>query len=326
MSKILVTGGAGFIGRSCVAKLIKNDHSVEIYDNFSLSSPLNRFFHCWNSDIRDMDSLEIALQEKDQVLHLAAPSSMLMYLENPISATTITIDGFLKLLEACRKRDVTNIVFASTSAIYEGLEPPWREDMVPHYKPQDLKSLSKYVCSQLAQLYSDKYGMKITALRPSSVYGVGEESKKGYANVVSLFCWAMSKGERPIVWGDGSQSRDFIYVEDVADLIVSVMNYNRMRSGNGFQVFNVGTGVSTTFNDVICIINSMLDKKLDPIYIPKPNQVDLYSPCVLTDMTRVKETFNWSHRITVEEGVRRILDYSKFLPDEVGKYQEVYSE
>ncbi len=146
------------------------------------------------------------------MVHLAAGASFLMYEEAPLQQTSGTIDGFHTLLEALRVNDVETLVYASTSAVYEGNDLPYNEGMA--LSPPDLKAFAKKVNEEMAALYARRYPLRPVRLRPFSVYGEDEMSKGKYANVVSLFTWAVCGGRRPLVWGDGTQTRDFIHVSD----------------------------------------------------------------------------------------------------------------
>lgn len=315
MRRILVTGGAGFIGRRTVLALAKQGHEVYVYDSMQLGStnefkPLTTKIHTIRGDMRDYSGLEKVVKRADQVLHLAAPSSFLMYEERPIDAATITYVGFLNLIEAVRRSNKNRLVFASTSAVYEGLPTPWREDM--NCFPPDLKALSKLQNEQIAKQYGDRYGLKTVALRPLSVYGVGEYTKKGYANVISLFVWAMINGERPIVWGDGTQTRDFVYVDDCADTTIRILEYNWNEQSSNFEIFNVGTGRATSFNDVVRLINGQLGTDLSPTYVEVP--LKIYAKEICGDTTKVRQLLGWEAKITVKDGIGKIIENARKEP------------
>lgn len=172
-----------------------------------------------------------------------------------------------------------------------------------------MKALSKLHNEQIARQYAERHGIKSIALRPASVYGVGEYTKKGYANVISLFVWAMLNGERPIVWGNGSQERDFIYVDDCAELVTAALEFNWDGQTNDFEIFNVGTGIPTSFNDIVGIINRKLGTNLDPIYVKVP--IPVYAASVLTDATKAKRLLHWEPNVTVEEGVGKVIENAR---------------
>jgi len=145
-----------------------------------------------------------------------------------------------------------------------------------------------------------------------SVYGVGEYTKKGYANVISLFVWAMLNGERPIVWGDGTQRRDFIYVDDCADLVLRALEFNWSKQNSNFEVFNVGTGKSTSFNDITRLVNERLNANLKPIYVAVP--IALYATEVLGDMSKANRMLGWGARVDIQEGISKVVENARRDP------------
>lgn len=301
---ILVSGGAGFIGRGLVKKLILEGHSVRILDNFSLGAKnyildMIGKVEVIEADIRNYRLVKKALKNVDLVYHLAAPSSFLMYEQNPLGCSIITIQGFLNILEGMRTMKVKKIIYASTSAVYEGNPLPYKEDM--NLCPPDLKALSKKFNEEIAKEYSQRYGLETIGLRPFSVYGYGEETKGGYANIISLFIWTMLKGNRPVVWGDGNQTRDFIFVEDVVDAFMLAKDRSF-----GYEIFNIGTGKETTFNTVIQIINWYLGKELKPLYIPIP--INIYAERLLSDTARQEKILGFKPKVSVETGIAKTLE------------------
>lgn len=307
--RVLVTGGSGFIGRILVQALLQRGYNVTILDRArkrdsapstgtSMDIPMDavRWVH---SDTRDWDTLAEAIKGQDSVVHLAAGSSFLMYEEKPCSHTIGTIAGFQNVLEAARRFSVRKIVYASTSAVYEGNKLPYSESMP--LKPPDLKAFAKKINEEMSHIYSERYGIPLIGLRPLSVYGLEEISKGPYANVVSLFAWAMVAGRRPVVWGDGSQTRDFIYVTDVVDAVRLALEADIPT-----QEINIGTGIETSFNDVIAIINEYLGTDLEPTYVPVP--VHVYARRLAGDPTLASEVLGFTAAVTVREGIRRVVD------------------
>ena len=306
MDKILVTGGSGFIGRSLVKLLAEKGYRVTSLDKTGARTQKIVFNHEnveWVSgDTRDWTLIDSLVKGKDAVIHLAASSSFLMHEENDLDACTYTLIGFKSVMEAMKKRGTPKIVWASTSAVYEGNELPYHEKMT--LNPPDSKAGCKIFCEQEARRYSDRYGIQCIGMRPFSVYGVGEHSKGGYANVISLFAWAMLKNKRPVVWGDGSQTRDFIFVEDAAKGFLAALEKNL-----GTQELNLGTGKETSFNQIIQIINEELDTNLDPIYVPVP--IKIYANRLLADISQMKQALDFSPLVSVREGIKKVLNFAR---------------
>lgn len=324
VKRVLVTGGAGFIGRTLVRLLVEDDYKVTVLDNYRIGGEEHipqdlRERATWvEGDVRQAKLLDELVQGADGVIHLAAPSSFLMYEEEPIEGTTGTIHGFLNVLEAMRKHGKRKLAYASTSAVYEGNPFPYTEDMP--LDPPDLKALSKKVNEEMAKQYSSRYGIQAIGLRPFSVYGHDEFSKGGYANITSLFVWAMLQGNQPIVWGNGAQTRDFIFVEDVARAFQL-----SLESDLETQVFNVGTGVETSFSHVIDLINKYLGSNLEPIFVDVP--ISIYAYRLLADTSRAEERLGFRAEIELQEGIRRVIEASKEALEQnrgLGRMQKYY--
>ncbi len=302
---VLVTGGAGFIGRNMIRKMVQDGYEITSLDNYKiggkefLPDDVRHSVNWVEGDSRDYRLLSDLVRGKDGVIHLAAPSSFLMYEEDPIDGAHVTTHGFLNVLEALRRNDVEKLVYASTSAVYEGNPVPYFEDM--ELNPPDLKALSKKWNEEAARQYSERYGIKAIGLRPFSVYGHDEFSKGGYANVISLFAWAVLNGVRPILWGDGSQTRDFIYVEDAGRAFQLALEKDLAT-----QEFNVGTGIETTFAEALALVGAEAGVELDPEFVPVP--IKIYAERLLADTTRAREVLGLEPEITVAEGVRRVVE------------------
>jgi UDP-glucose 4-epimerase len=257
----------------------------------------------FTGDTQDVDTVAAAMAGQDSVAHLAAGSSFLMYERDPLSETTGAIAGFHTVLDAACRAGVARIVYASTSAVYEGNPVPYHETM--RLKPPDLKALAKKVNEEIAQLYHERYGIETLALRPFSVYGVSETSKGPYANIASLFAWAMTDGRRPLIWGSGSQTRDFVYVEDVARATVLAVGSNFVGA------VNVGTGVETSFTEVVKTLNTLLESDLEPEHVEVPIRV--YAKRLLADTTHATSAIGFESRVPVSDGIARIVDHVRSL-------------
>ncbi|MFH0949080.1 MAG: SDR family NAD(P)-dependent oxidoreductase, partial [Candidatus Aenigmatarchaeota archaeon] len=224
--KILVTGGAGFIGSNLVRALVRADYDVIALDNFSLGTEKN--LHNIKNNLRtvkgnilDSDLLLDLTKNVDIIFNQAAASSSPMFKKNLKEALSVNIDGFVNILNAAKENNVRRVIYASTSSVYGNANPPLREDM--KIEPVNFYASSKLMNEHLAALYSIEYGLETVGFRYMSVYGPNEESKGIFANLVTQFLWAMQKNEQPVIYGDGSQSRDFTYVKDVVEANILAM-------------------------------------------------------------------------------------------------------
>ena len=294
---ILVTGGAGFIGSNLVEALAK-DNSVTVLDNFHTGSMDNLAGALKGGDVEviRMDVKDVRSLNKrfDLVYHLGIYSSAPMYREDPGLVGEV-IDGMVAVLEYCRSRGST-LVFASTSSIYSGLQPPHREDMVP--RVTDFYTEARISAERLANLYAVLYGVNSAAMRFFSVYGYHEGAKGRYANLVTQFLLSMKRGEAPVVYGDGSQRRDFTFVTDVVDALL------RASSVKGFAPYNVGTGVSYTINDMIDRLNRALGTAIRAKYVPMP--VANYVMETLADTGKAEKELGFRARVSLDEGIARL--------------------
>ncbi|MET7640014.1 NAD-dependent epimerase/dehydratase family protein [Streptomyces sp. NPDC005438] len=305
MSKnVLVTGGAGFIGRNMIRGMLGDGYNLTSLDNFKIGGwqhvPEDIRDHVeWvQGDTRNLDLLMQVMRGKDAVIHLAAPSSFLMYEEDPVGGASVTTHGFINLLEAMRRQDIRKLVYASTSAVYEGNPVPYVESM--ELNPPDLKALSKKWNEEVARQYSERYGITAIGMRPFSVYGHDEFSKGGYANVISLFVWALLNDATPIVWGDGSQTRDFIYVEDAGRAFQAALERDLKT-----QEFNLGTGVETSFNEVLDLAGQELGKRIEPKFVEVP--IAIYAERLLANIDQTVDVLGFRHEVDVREGIRRVV-------------------
>ncbi|BDM70218.1 UDP-glucose 4-epimerase [Streptomyces nigrescens] len=305
MSKrVLVTGGAGFIGRNMIRAMLGDGYTITSLDNFKIGGwqhvPEDIRDHVeWvQGDTRNFDLLMQVTRHKEAVIHLAAPSSFLMYEEDPVGGASVTTHGFINLLEAMRRQDIGKLVYASTSAVYEGNDVPYREGM--ELNPPDLKALSKKWNEEVAKQYSERYGITAIGMRPFSVYGHDEFSKGGYANIISLFVWAVLNDVTPVVWGDGSQTRDFIYVEDAGRAFQTALERDLPT-----QEFNVGTGIETSFNEVLSLIGEELGKEVKKEFVEIP--IAIYAQRLLANVERAEKVLGFHHEVDVREGIRRVI-------------------
>ncbi|MDH5807098.1 MAG: NAD-dependent epimerase/dehydratase family protein [Candidatus Methanomethylicaceae archaeon] len=294
--KIIVTGGCGFIGSNLVEQLVKDGYEVIIFDNLSTGNLKNieglnvKFF---NKPYEKMSEL---VSNIDIIFHLGMPSSSPMYKNNP-ELVGKTINDAIAIFEYARKNNC-KIVYASTSSLYNGNIPPYKEDM-PIYVT-DYYTECRYAIERLAMLYNKLYGVKSVGLRLFSVYGPKEEYKKEYANIISQFLWLIKQNKPPIIYGDGNQTRDFIHVLDVVKAFILAMEKDFE-----YEIFNIGTGKAYSFNDVINLINKILEKNIKPIY--KPNPIKNYVYHTLADTSKAEKILEFKAKINLEDGIKSLI-------------------
>lgn len=336
---VLVTGGAGFIGRSLVRQLGEAGYKVTVLDNFVFSNQDQ--VKDWSGvtlvtgDTRDRKLVMDLVGANDRVIHLAAASSFLMHKnmvgeeERDLDACSLVMMGFKTLMEALVKCGHKKLVWASTSAVYEewGIWPevPFVEKRPWELNPPDSKAGCKHWCEMEAWRYSNRNGITSIAMRPFSVYGVGEETKRGYANITSLFTWAMMQGHRPIMWRDGDQTRDFIFVDDCARAFLLAMENNDLETTE----INLGCGRDYSFLETVKVIAEELG-------IPTPHiewvdiPIDIYAQRLLACTKRAEKLLGFKPEVDLREGIRRIIAATRAMPlslqEQLGEDQRYYEK
>ena len=299
--KFVVTGGAGFIGSRLTKRLVERGCEVIVIDNFHTGSI---------SNLKDiLDGIKIVegrskkiiqLKAKvDGVFHLGIYSSSPMYRKNPGLIHEVVEDG-ISVLEFCKKMNCS-LVFASTSSLYNGNPLPYRENM-PIFVT-DYYTEARYYLERLSELYESMYGVESVGLRLFSVYGENEALKGKYANIISQFIWNLLKGEKPVIYGDGTQTRDFIYVEDVVDAFMISMEFEKG------GIFNVGTGIETTFNEAFKMIKEVLNSELEPEYVPNPIKNYVYR--TKADTKKAEQDLGFKAKVSLKEGIEKLVKHYK---------------
>ena len=296
--RVLVTGGAGFIG-STLANRLADDNDVIAVDDTYLGTPENL--------ADDVEFVETSVVDDDYpadvdvLFHLAALSSRNMHEEDPQRGCRVNVEGFVNAVERARKEGCETVVYASTSSIYGSrTEPsPERMDVAAHTAYE----ASKLARERYAEYYANHHDMAMAGLRFFSVYqgfGGNEEHKGKYANTVAQFADAIANGDAPELFGDGTQTRDFTHVRDVARACELAADHELT------GVYNVGTGDAYSFNRMVELINDALGTDVDPVYIECP--FDGYVHDTLADATKFREATGWEPEIGFEEGVELVCE------------------
>ena len=298
---ILVTGGAGFIGSNLVARLLKEGHKVEVIDNLHTGSEQNlqgldaKFFKGNCGDIA-----KLGITKPQVIFHEGIYSSSPMYKKEP-HLTAKVIDEFISILEYA-KINKCKVIFASTSSLYCGQTPPQKEGIIPIIA--DYYTEARIMMERIAKLYSDVHGVSIIGLRYFSVYGPNEKSKGIYANLISQFLWDMQKGVAPVLYGDGSQTRDFTFVDDVVEANILAMNKQIP-----YGIYNVGTGRNYTLLQLVEILNKALNTQIKPTFVE--NKIKNYVQTTLADTTLAKNELGFEAKVSLEEGINKLIEAQK---------------
>ena len=303
MNKILVTGGAGFIGSHLVDKLIEKNYKVIVIDNLSTGKRenLNSQANFYKIDILDSKISQIFQKEKPEaVFHYAAQIDVRKSVEDPIENAKVNILGSLNLLENCKNFRIKKFIFASSGgAIYGTSELlPTPESYLP--RPESPYGLSKLVIEEYLKIYKNIYGLDFVSLRYANIYGPRQNSK-GEAGVVAIFIDKLLEDKRPIIFGTGEQTRDYLYVEDAIEAALKALNYRGL-----LPIFNVGTGLETNVNEIYNLISQKLGKNIKPIYAPaKPG--DLKRSCL--DISKIKKDIGWKPKYDLEKGLEKTIQW-----------------
>ena len=303
MIKILITGVAGFIGSNLANRLI-NDGKYKVIgiDNLAYGReeqiPEGVEFH--KLDIRNSAIIPI-FQNIDFVFHLAAKNSIIDCQNNPVETADINITGTVNVFEACRINKVKKIIYAESSAMYEGSELlPTPETEV---KPQSFYSISKFATMHFAEAYARFYNLKSTALRYFCVYGPRQDYRRTIPPVFSSFIIKLLKGENPIIFGTGEKRRDFVYVDDINDFHILCIEDERTTG----RVFNLGSGKNYSINEIYKIISDLLNIDLKPIY---KNDQPGEAFANLADITEAKK-LGWYPKTDLIRGLKESIDFIK---------------
>ncbi|WML58591.1 SDR family NAD(P)-dependent oxidoreductase [Neobacillus sp. PS2-9] len=295
---VLVTGGSGFIGSHTVDLLVKQGYTTIVVDqNKGVAENPNALY--FYGDITDHKLIEDLFTQHslDAVIHLAAQVSVETSMKDPVLDVHVNVLGTLNLLEQCRKHHA-KIVFASSAAVY-GLPEnlPIAEDHPVH--PISVYGLSKLTVEKYIQLYHEQFGVEYCTLRYSNVYGP-RQGHTGEGGVISIFLNKLTNGQAPFLFGDGEQTRDFIYVEDVA-----MANIYALRDGKN-QVFNVSSMTETSINSIVDTFTTLLNSDIQPIQQP-PREGDITRSVL--DASAIHSMLNWTPAVDIRSGLASTIRY-----------------
>ncbi|AHG01503.1 nucleoside-diphosphate sugar epimerase (plasmid) [Halostagnicola larsenii XH-48] len=298
-ARVLVTGATGFIG-SNLTNTLAEDNEVIAIDNSYLGTPdnLDAGVTYVEADVRDED----LPTDVDVVFHLAALSSRQMLEDNPREGAEVNIDGFVNVVEQAMADGCRTVVYASTSSIYGSRQSPTPEDT-------EIEASTGYDASMLgreryAEYYNNFYDeLTLAGMRFFSVYqgyGGAEAHKGTYANTVSQFTDDIANGDSPVLWGDGTQTRDFTHIDDIVHGLETAADHELAGA------YNLGTGEPYSFNETVELINENLGTDIEPVYEPVPLENYIYHTCA--DISKIQAETDWEPRIGFEEGVERVCE------------------
>ena len=304
MRLYLVTGGAGFIGSHLVEALAERGERVRVLDDFSTGRRENLaavadHIELLEGDVADPETVERAVAGCDYVLHLAAIASVQASLENPRRTHQVNVNGTLNVLEAARRASVQRVVFASSAAVYgDHTALPLREELPPC--PLSPYAATKAAGEAYCSAFHASYGLPTVALRFFNVYGPRQDPANPYSGVISIFAARIARGERPVIYGNGKQTRDFVYVTDVARAALLVCEQEAAVG----DVFNVAGGKQTSVLQLAAVLNQVLDTSLTPTFAPARSGEVRFSQA---DVRRAREALEWEPQVTLQEGLSRLV-------------------
>ncbi len=307
MSFYLVTGGAGFIGSHIVEELVRRGERIRVLDNFltgkreNLINFLNQI-ELIEGDIRDEETCLRACDGVDYVLHQAALPSVARSLEDPLTTDEINIRGTLNLLLSARAKGVRRFIFASSSSVYgDDLSLPKKEGR--EGQPLSPYAITKLTGEYYCRLFYQAFGLSTICLRYFNIFGPRQDPLSPYAAVIPSFIRCLLKGERPVIYGDGEQSRDFTFVANAVEANLLAAVAPEEASG---EVFNIACGQSITVNGLAAEINRIMGTNLEPVHAP-PRPGDIRHS--LADVSKAERLLGYQPRYSFEQGLTETINW-----------------
>ncbi|RME46226.1 MAG: NAD-dependent epimerase/dehydratase family protein [Chloroflexi bacterium] len=299
--RILITGGAGFLGAALANHLVDAGHHVRVLDDLSAGDPsaLDDRVLFTRGDVRDIPKLWTLLRDIDVVYHLAARVSVPESVLYPVEYNAVNTGGTVSLMTAMRDAGVNRVVMASSATIY-GEQPvqPTRETAEPH--PPNPYAVSKLAAEHYVRAIGGLYDIETVILRIFNAYGPGQAIPPAHAPVIPKFVKRALSGESVVVWGDGEQTRDYIYVDDVVAALAAA---GEAPVADG-TIINVGCGRETSVNELVRKIGEAVNKEIHPLYNQERSGGVRRS---VADITRARELLGWEPRVSLDEGLRRLV-------------------
>lgn len=302
--KILVTGGAGFIGSNLVDTLIKAGHNVFVVDNLSTGNKLNlnKRAKFYETDICDKIELQkiFDIEKPETIFHLAAQANVSASVKDPAFDIKVNVIGTINLLELCRDFSVKKFVFSSTGGAIYGENAPRPTPETAKEYPLTPYGMDKLQAEKYIEFFAKNFEMKPVILRYANVYGPRQNSH-GEAGVIAIFTAKMLANESYQLYGDGEQTRDFVYVSDVVDANLKALEF----SSTG--IFNIGSGKETSINEITGILKKITQTSVEPTIKP----AKLEQRCSCLDSSLAQKTLDWHPTISIEEGMKKTVAFYK---------------
>ncbi len=302
MMKVLVSGGAGFIGSNIVRALLERGDTVRVLDNFSTGKRANLDGldpEVIEGDIRNLETVSAATRGMTHVIHLAAFVSVPGSIEDPIACNDVNIAGTLNMLLAARKSGIKRFVFASTTAVYgSGNDSQLREDSP--LNPLSPYGISKLAAEKYCNLFDMTHGLETVALRYFNVFGPHQNPDSEYAAVIPRFITALLNHQQPIIYGDGNQTRDFVYVGNVVQSNILALE---TPDAAGYA-FNIGSGEAVSINRLLYVLSDIMEADVPPKYAP-PRPGDIRHSTA--DISKAGVTLGYNVDINLYEGLSSTL-------------------
>jgi UDP-glucose 4-epimerase len=309
-SKVVVTGGAGFIGSHIVDRLLNDGFEVTVVDNFLTGRLGNtahhqgrKDYHFVKGDIRDPDVIRKAVEDADAVFHEAALVSVNRSVENPTLTNEINVTGTLTLLKSCMDSNVKRFIYASSSSVYGETETlPKSEELACH--PTSPYAVSKLAAENYVKVFHQVYGLETVGLRYFNVYGT-RQGYGPYSGVITIFINQLLADQQPTIYGDGTQTRDFTNVRDVVEANVLAL-VNKKASG---RVFNIATGVATSINELARILLDITKKRNLKATYAEPRLGDIKHS--YADISNANKILGYRPKVQLREGLIRLVNHSR---------------
>jgi nucleoside-diphosphate-sugar epimerase len=307
VAKYLVTGGAGFIGSHLAEKLVERGDEVVVLDNFSTGKRDNVAtfvdrIELVEGSVTDAAALRGCLEGVDVVFHQAALASVPRSVADPLRSNEHNVTGTLNVFWHARELGVRRVVYAASSSVYGDTEVlPKHEDMRP--RPQSPYAVTKHVAELYGAVFSDLYGLETIGLRYFNVFGARQDPESQYAAVIPIFVTRLLAGRAPLIYGDGEQSRDFTYIDNVVDANLAAAAAPAAAAG---RTFNIACGVRVTINELYAKIQDLIGSAIEAVHA-EPRSGDVRHS--LADIALAEQLMNYRPQISLDEGLGRTVEW-----------------